>query len=272
MPNSDMIRFSMTLSQFPIMSVNQFEEFILSTAPKTAELIENETIYAPELDDLYSLYTKVRNNKIVAIIEFGSGWSTLALAKALDENRLSFSQYVKKNIRHPNPFTLMTIDCSKEFQALALERIPKDLSDTTIIPVISEARMSILNGQICHLFDSIPPFTADFIYLDGPDCDQVSGNINGFSVRFGSEEYSYGLPMAADLILLEPFFWPGTLLVTDGRGGNANFLKNNFKRNWQYHYDKECDQHLFRLLEEPFGRISESLLLLKKAGSELNNS
>ena len=45
MPNSDMIRFIMTLSQFPIMSVNQFEEFILSTAPKTAELIENETIY-----------------------------------------------------------------------------------------------------------------------------------------------------------------------------------------------------------------------------------
>jgi len=261
----------MVISQIPVMSVKQFEEYILLTTPVTAKTVEGEIVYAPELDDLYSLYSKVRNNKAVAIIEFGSGWSTLALAKGLDENRLSFSEYVKANIRHPNPFTLMTVDCSRKFQTLALKRIPDDLSETNIIPVISEARMTILNGQICHLFDSLPPFTADLIYLDGPDCDQVSGVVNGFSVGSGSgsADNTYGLPMAADLILLEPFFWPGTLLVTDGRGGNANFLKNNFKRNWLYRYDKECDQHLFRLHEEPFGKISESLLALKEGWLEV---
>jgi hypothetical protein len=53
-------------------------------------------------------------------------------------------------------------------------------------------------------------------------------------------------------------------LVTDGRGGNANFLKNNFKRNWLYRYDEAADQHLFRLNEQPFGQISASMLLLKE--------
>jgi len=44
----------------------------------------------PQLSDLYSLYAKVRVEKSLAIIEYGSGWSTLALAKALDENRRSY--------------------------------------------------------------------------------------------------------------------------------------------------------------------------------------
>lgn len=248
-----------------ILSRSKFEEFINSVGKPQERLVaEGESVYPPEIDDLYSLYVKVRENKVVAIIEFGSGWSTLAMAKALDENRINHSEYVMQNIRHPNPFKLMTVDSSSIFQNLALSRIPIDLSETEIIPVISEARMTTVNGQICHVFDFIPPFTADFIYLDGPDCDQVIGDINGFSVRFGSKEYSYGLPMAADLILLEPYFWPGTLLVTDGRGGNANFLKNNFKRNWLYRYDEETDQHLFRLSEQPFGKISASMLLLKQ--------
>jgi hypothetical protein len=250
-------------AEVPIMPIIQFKDFILSKVPQATQTISGKTVYAPDIQDLYSLYTKVRINKSVAIMEFGSGWSSLALAKALDENRLSFQQYVKENIRHPNPFSLMTVDCSREFQTLALERVSEALSEVTILPVISEARMSILGSQICHLYDLIPPFTADFIYLDGPDCDQVTGDVHGFSVRFGSENRSYGLPMAADLLLQEPFLWPGTLLVIDGRGANANFLKNNFKRNWLYQYDKECDQHVFQLLEKPFGKYSESLLLLK---------
>jgi len=251
-------------SEIPVMSVIQFKEFILSKIQQTSETIFGEAVYAPDLKDLYSLYTKVRDNKIVAIMEFGSGWSTLVLAKALDENRLSFQNFVNENIRHPNPFSLMTVDCSSDFQNLALERVSKDLAKVTILPLISEARMSILSGQACHLFDVIPPFTADFIYLDGPDCDQVSVDVHGFSVRYGSEDHSYGLPMAADLLLLEPFLWPGTLLVIDGRGANANFLKCNFKRNWLYRYDNEYDQHVFRLLEEPFGKFSKSLLILKE--------
>jgi hypothetical protein len=154
----------------------------------------------------------------------------------------------------------MTVDCSAEFQSIALDRILKPLNPDLVIPIISSARMTVLNGQTCHVYDEIPPFTADFIYLDGPDCNQVGGDVNGMSVRFGSPEYMYGLPMSGDLLLLEPFIWPGTVIVTDGRGANAYFLKNNFRRKWDYHYDSKIDQHTFELLDDPWGGISEALI------------
>ena len=263
MPNSDMIRLIMTLSQFPIMSVNQFEEFILSTAPKTAESIENETIYAPELDDLYSLYTKVRNNKIVAVIEFGSGWSTLALAKALDENRLSFSQYVKKNIRHPNPFRVLTIDASQHFQGLALERLEPQLLEI-VSPVVADVTYGTFLGRICTYFEYLPAFTADFIYLDGPDCDQIQGNFHGFDLNFGTSQHKYGLPMAADILRFEHFLWSGTQIIVDGRGANASFLHANLVRNWSYNYNLDLDQHEFLLVEAPWGEIVKKHLDYKK--------
>ena len=247
--------------EIPVLSEKNFESYILSSSDTS--IVSGSTLLPPELSDLYSLYTKVRAEKSLAIIEYGSGWSTLALAKALDENRRSYAEYVNEYIRHPNPFTLMTVDSSLEFQEIALRRIPKDLSGTKVIPVISRANMTLVNGQICHTFEYVPPFTADFVYLDGPSCDQVEGEVNGMTVGFGSEAYLYGLPMVGDLILLEAFYWPGTLIVTDGRGANAYFLRSNFKRDWIYRYDKDCDQHQFRLNEAPWGGISEALLKLK---------
>lgn len=242
----------------PVKDPLEFKTYILSCARERD--LNNMDIYPPEFDDLYSLYSKVREKKSIAILEFGSGWSTLALTLALDENRSSYGKYVTSLIRHPNAYLLMSVDCSSEFQIIALDRIQKPLSSDLIIPVISSAKMTVLNGQVCHLYDEIPPFTADFIYLDGPDCDQVVGDVNGMSVRFGSPEYTYGLPMSGDLLLLEPFMWPGTVIVTDGRGANAYFLKNNFRRQWDYSYDKECDQHIFELLDAPWGGISEELI------------
>ena len=118
-------------------------------------------------------------------------------------------------------------------------------------PVLTTSRLTLVNNQICHISDSLTPFTADLIYIDGPGCDQVLGDVNGFTVRFPLENYKYGLPMLADPILFENFLWPGTSIITDGRGANAYFLKNNFKRNWIYSYDETLDQHIFQLKDEP---------------------
>lgn len=251
----------MAINNVGILSKLEFQNYLLSFAKDVK--LEGTLVYPPDFNDLYSLYQKVRHERSVAILEFGSGWSTFALAKALDENMHAYSSFVSENIRHPNPFFLMTIDASRDFQNVALNRIPDNILQNRIYPIVSDVRMASLNGQTCHLFDDIPPFTADFVYLDGPDCDQVQGEINGMSVRFGTHEYQYGLPMSADLIQLEPFFWPGTSIIVDGRGANAFFLRNNFKGNWSYSYDADCDQHLFKLNEKPFGKISKSLLELK---------
>lgn len=221
------------------------------------------TVYPPNFVDLYSLYTQTRQSKTIAVLEFGAGWSTLAFEIALRENKEDCETAGGLAIRHPNPFHIMTIDCSNDFLSLALKRIPP--SGITIKPVITLARMAEVDGKICTLYDSFPAFTADLIYIDGPDCDpsQVYGDVDGFNLNFGSDGKIYGLPMAGDLIRVEQFLWPGTKIITDGRGAQANFLKDNFRRNWNHIYDEKLDQHILSLDEPAWGEHSRALLRMK---------
>ena len=92
---------------------------------------------------------------------------------------------------------------------------------------------------------------ADLIYLDGPDHDQVIGVINGFEYK-----ESFTQPMSSDVLMIEPYLWPETIIVTDGRTANARFLASRLKRNWQILEDPFGDRTIFRLHETPLGSIS----------------
>lgn len=236
-----------------VRSQQQFEDYVNSFV--TEEEL-NSRLYLPDLKDLYSLYRSVRTSKSVSVLEYGSGWSTLVLALAINENLEADGPAYINKVRHPNPFKLMTVDVSRKFQDMAMSRIPADLQKV-IIPVVSNCEIGTFRDQICSYFTEVPPFTADFIYLDGPDCDQVQGNVGGFNFDFGSESHRYGLPMSGDLLRLEFFFWPGTRIVVDGRGANASFLRSNFTRNWTYEFNKNLDQHFFVLSESAWGDISQ---------------
>ena len=61
------------------------------------------------------------------------------------------------------------------------------------------------------------------------------------------------IPMSADILTLEHFLLPGTLIVVDGRTANARFLKTNLQRDWDYYHSEEYDQHFFELKETPIG-------------------
>jgi hypothetical protein len=77
----------------------------------------------------------------------------------------------------------------------------------------------------------------------------VSGDVNGIST-----DHPDRLPMSCDLLRLEHFLLPGTLIVVDGRTANARFMKTNFQRNWAYFHDVGSDVHYFELIEPPLGR------------------
>ena len=66
--------------------------------------------------------------------------------------------------------------------------------------------------------------------------------------------------MAADILSIEHFLHPGTLIVIDGRTANARFLKTNLQRDWAYFYSNSWDQHFFELQEEPLGRYNKLYL------------
>ena len=58
--------------------------------------------------------------------------------------------------------------------------------------------------------------------------------------------------MSCDILKIEFYLIPGTILLVDGRKANVEFLIKNFK-NWKYKYLK-IDQHLFFLDEKPWGK------------------
>lgn len=242
------------------MPLNEFKTFLESGINPSAY----DDVYPPEIRDLYRLYKFVREKRIVSCLEFGSGWSTLVIAKGLQENKESWSQWLNTRVRHPNPFKLLTVDSSEHYQKIALERVTRLSLDKGVEGVISTASMTMFDSRACHLFDNVPPFTADLIYLDGPDCSQVEGDVNGFNLQFGDTKKLYGLPMAADILVLEPFLWPGTVILIDGRGANARFLRTHLSRKWKYSYNNVSDQHLFTLDELPWGKYSRNLLRLRK--------
>ncbi len=145
---------------------------------------------------------------------------------------------------------MITIDASEYFLKIALDRIPKSFTEISIKPLCLAPTLGLHNGQIASFFPTIPNFYPDFIYLDGPDPDQV---LPGDFQLAGSSELT--IPMAADLLRIEHLLWPGTILVVDGRGATARFLRNAFTRNWAYSYHTENDQHHFLLQEDSWGNL-----------------
>lgn len=237
------------------MQHSEFKSRLAAADHEIGGSATSELPYEPELDDLYYLYSMVRDTAAVSVLEFGSGWSTLAFALALDENRQAMSDRYK--VRHPNPFRLMTVEVSDEWMSVTLARIPSNILGL-VVPQVTQSRLAEYDGQIVSLYERLPFFVPDLIYLDGPDPSQVTGEVDGFT----STEL-HGLPMAGDLLRLEPHFWPWTVIVTDGRRGNARMLEANLRRNWQVLHDPFGDHTLFRLDETPFGAVSESHIALR---------
>jgi len=206
------------------------------------------TPYGPELDDLHHLYALARRSAAVSVMEFGSGWSTLVLALAVHENEASFAGTY--DVRHPNPFRVLSVDASAEYSARSFAQLPVELRGH-VIAHVSGARLVEHGGRWASLFDDLPPFVADLIYLDGPEPGQVRGTVDGFSLAD-----PHGLPVAADLLRLEPMLWPETTVVVDGRTANARFLRDNLQRRWDHLHDPFGDRTTLFLDETPYGEIS----------------
>jgi hypothetical protein len=247
-----------------LISSDEFSIFVSNLSSEVIrdkKLIQRETLLDPaELDDLYFLYRTTRETMAVSIMEFGSGYSTLIFAAALHQNRLAFGDKYLEYCVHPNPFTILTVDASSQFLDFSLQRIPIELR-YLIYPHKSEVEFFEFGGaggQIVNRWTNLPNFTPDIIYIDGPDPEQIKNSL------FGLQANSFSLPMSADILAREFFLWSETLIVLDGRGANAEFLRHNLKRKWQYLKDNIGDRHIFRLESEPWGHFSNQHISFKR--------
>lgn len=211
--------------------------------------------YKPELIDLYNLYQLIVKNKRITSLEFGCGWSSLIIALALRENKKKYSAQVK-NLRRNNAFQNYVVDNEKKYLKISKNRIknfdPTLLKDNFFL--FSRAQLVKNNFRYVTEFKKIPNINPDFIYLDGPDQFKIISK-NKFNINH--KDYA---PMSADILKIEFFLNPGTIILIDGRGLNANFLRKYLKRKWRYKYYKFSDQHVFILGNDIKGKHSENLL------------
>ena len=205
----------------------------------------NDYPNATELDDLIRLHYLVRSRKVTTILEIGVGKSTAVFSDALSKNKDLYQEYVTKNLRRSNPLECHSVDNNKEWvDAVKL----KNKSLKNISYYFCKCEVSSINSRICTLFDGMPNICPDLIYLDGPDQFSPEGDIRGLSTNHPDR-----MPMSGDIITIEHFLTPGTMIVVDGRTANARFLKENLQRNWEYFHSPEYDQHFFELKETPLG-------------------
>ncbi|MFM8968912.1 MAG: hypothetical protein ACKOI3_01475 [Actinomycetota bacterium] len=204
--------------------------------------------YAIEWVDLVRLHALLRLRRVLRVLEFGCGYSTTLMAYSLSENERDFGSFVRAELRGQDPFKVHSVDDVRGYIDIARNRIPLELRSRAEF-LYAKVRMTTFNDRICTEYEQLPNICPDFIYLDGPDQHDVEGDVCGISTRHFDR-----WPMACDILKMEHFLLPGTMILVDGRTANARFLKTNLQREWRYEHDVDGDVHYFEMIEEPLGK------------------
>lgn len=215
----------------------------------------------PNLEDLYRIFKLIVLNKRTTILEFGSGWSTLVISEALKYNKTNYLHQTK-NLRRNNLYELFILETNKKYLNISKKRIKnfksklnKSKNKIKINWTLSGIKMDTFNGYYCTKYYKFPLCNPDFIYLDGPSQFDIKKKLNNFSTA-----HKDLMPMSGDLLAIEFFLIPGTMILTDGRSANAEFLSKNFKRKWSHRWFKKEDQHLFVLEDRSLGELNDRLI------------
>ena len=224
--------------------------------------MEDDIPYEPELSDLYLLHQYILKFRRMTVLEFGIGWSSLVMANAININIKKYHRNIQ-NLRLNNAGQVHCLDNDKKW-------IKKTKNKTNKYSKIikyhySEAYMDKFNDRICTSFKNLPKINPDFIYLDGPDQFHIKGKINSININ-----HNDFMPMSCDILKIEHFLKPGTIIIVDGRGANSRFLLKNFQRNWKYYFNKINDQHIFYLNENPLGDLNRRQLKFYFGKNKLN--
>ena len=214
--------------------------------------------WAPKLEQLYFVYKVVTLNKRLTILEFGSGWSSLVFISALNELKKKYQTKIKL-LRKSNPFNLFAVDNEKKYLSVSKKRAINFMKKKNFISkcnfLYSDVIMTKYNNHIVTEYKKLPLCNPDLIFLDGPGQFKVKGRINNITTT-----HKDVMPMSCDILKIEFFLVPGTIILADGRGANCEFLRPNFKRKWKYKYFKKIDLHLFCLIDRKIGKYNSELI------------
>lgn len=204
--------------------------------------------------DLARLHWLALSRKTINILEFGSGYSTAILADAMRLLHAHFQPWAAANTRCATPFHVYSVEEDQSYLERSTARLGSELGRFATISR-SSVELVTHDFRVVTVYSCLPNISPDFIYLDGPSQYATTAALNGFSLNDRAR-----MPMSADILRVEFFLEPGTLVVADGRTQNARFLKAYLRRNWAYQHDPVGDLHYFELQESPLGRVNAGKL------------
>lgn len=226
--------------------------------------------YLPNLIDLFRLHSIITKNKRIKVLEFGSGISTAIIADALQINKKKYENklvkinsalskkdhineslpYLKKNyFKYSNPFNVISFDDNKYYINIT-KKILKKLKIKNFRLKYFKGIITKFNSHYSFEYDNNEIINADLIYIDGPGVQNI------LKKRYSTEIN----PISSDILKIEYFLYPGTIIIVDGMPQNVLFLKDHLKRNWILKENKQLNQTVFYLKEKPLGVINKSQL------------
>ncbi len=205
---------------------------------------KEKNILRPDLEDLYFIHNFIIINKRINILEIGTGWSSYVISNAHAYLLKKYNKQVKKSeFLNPN-YTIL--DNNKKYLKISKDR-NKIINNKYVNYFYSKVEMTEFNNRYCTRFINFPKINPEFIYLDGPSQYGVSENKN-FSFNTDSKEL---MPMVSDILKIEHFLSSGTVIISDGRKANINFLIKNFQRKWII--KNYSDRSILLLNDKPLG-------------------
>jgi hypothetical protein len=166
----------------------------------------------PNFHELWFLYHVVRERKPKVILEFGSGYSTVILAKALLDNGAGH---------------LYTVDSDHYRTESTAKRLPHSVRRFCDVSYSALQEISS-RGTLGYRHEKIPNIIPNFCHVDGPPTTKER-------------------KVAVDLLEMEDRFPPDFFLVIDGRETHAQFLRENFRRNYSVRQRKFFAKSMFAL-------------------------
>lgn len=202
--------------------------------------------FAPESSDLTRLYALIRKRKMINVLEFGSGKSTLVMAAALLANSKEY-EIESLGIRRKNPFHIFSLESEKKYaQEVSEACVVNGLQDNVTV-IFSEAEQTTFKNQICGKYKKIPSCCPDLIYIDGPMPMSYQNSSNEY-INMNHNEITN---ITCDVLIIEPILLPGTVIIVDGMTNNSRFIRRNLQRNWLSFEDLDNDFTIMVLDEDP---------------------
>jgi hypothetical protein len=182
----------------------------------------------------------------------------------LEFNQNRFGDHYKGFDRNLNAFRMCSVDSSKYFSDISMRRLNENQMQM-VDNFISVPFLRNFQGYPVSLWEPVPRFDYDLIYLDAPEPEQIVANVTALPMSS-----IFDLPISGDLCVNEPYILPGTSILIDGRTANVNFLESKMYRKWVIQKDIYKDISYFFLNEPPLGAINQSHIEFRKNLS-LNN-